>query len=463
MLYYTGFSLNQLSIAGFVLALGLLVDDSIVVVENIARYRAQGYSPRRGRDRRRPTRSPSPCSAARRRWCSPSCPLLFLPEGAGEFIRSLPAAVLFTVLASLFVSLTVIPFLASRMLQPRGRSTSDGNRLLRRRSMRGIHRALPTRCCTGRWRDPLLRRCLVRADCCSPRRRRGRACRSSASACSRARTSPQFRHARSSPGGRSIAETDRALRSSRPSSARTRRSSAGTRNLGHGNPFIYYNVIPAGDGPPTSARCSSSSKAYDPRRTPQLFEELRAQLRELSRRTHPASKQFEQGPPIDSADRDPHRRPGARRAARASRRRSKQADQANAGHARRQESGARCCAPISTSASTPRRPACSACSPVEVDRTVRLAVAGSRPASSAPATATSTTSRCACRCRERHDARGARLDLVSRPRPGGRCRCGQIASPRFDLGPELDHRYNRERAGHGVSAVPAARLQHAQA
>jgi hypothetical protein len=39
-----GYSLNQLSIAGFVVALGLLVDDSIVVVENIARFLRMGYS-----------------------------------------------------------------------------------------------------------------------------------------------------------------------------------------------------------------------------------------------------------------------------------------------------------------------------------------------------------------------------------------------------------------------------------
>ncbi|HEY1314974.1 MAG TPA: efflux RND transporter permease subunit, partial [Steroidobacteraceae bacterium] len=44
LLFMAGFSLNQLSIAGFVLALGLLVDDSIVVVENIARYVRSGYS-----------------------------------------------------------------------------------------------------------------------------------------------------------------------------------------------------------------------------------------------------------------------------------------------------------------------------------------------------------------------------------------------------------------------------------
>ena len=43
-LYFLGYSLNQLSIAGFVVALGLLVDDSIVVVENIARHMRMGKS-----------------------------------------------------------------------------------------------------------------------------------------------------------------------------------------------------------------------------------------------------------------------------------------------------------------------------------------------------------------------------------------------------------------------------------
>src|SRR3546814_166827 len=43
-LYFAGFSLNQLSIAGFVIALGLLVDDSIVVTENIARFLRMGYT-----------------------------------------------------------------------------------------------------------------------------------------------------------------------------------------------------------------------------------------------------------------------------------------------------------------------------------------------------------------------------------------------------------------------------------
>src|SRR2546425_8777310 len=43
-LAWTGFTLNQLTIVGMVIALGLLVDDSIVVVENITRFRREGYS-----------------------------------------------------------------------------------------------------------------------------------------------------------------------------------------------------------------------------------------------------------------------------------------------------------------------------------------------------------------------------------------------------------------------------------
>jgi multidrug efflux pump subunit AcrB len=45
LLYFTGYGLNQLSIVGCVIALGLLVDDSIVVVENIARFRRMGVPP----------------------------------------------------------------------------------------------------------------------------------------------------------------------------------------------------------------------------------------------------------------------------------------------------------------------------------------------------------------------------------------------------------------------------------
>ncbi len=125
----TGFSLNQLSIAGFVLALGLLVDDSIVVTENIARHLREGMS------RFEAAIAGSKQIGVAVIGCTATLmlaftPLLFLPEGAGAFIRSLPAAVLFTVAASLMVSLTIIPFLASRMLPEH--EAPEGNWLLQR-------------------------------------------------------------------------------------------------------------------------------------------------------------------------------------------------------------------------------------------------------------------------------------------------------------------------------------------
>jgi multidrug efflux pump subunit AcrB len=42
VLSWSGFTLNQLAISGFIIALGLLVDDSIVVTENIARHLRMG-------------------------------------------------------------------------------------------------------------------------------------------------------------------------------------------------------------------------------------------------------------------------------------------------------------------------------------------------------------------------------------------------------------------------------------
>lgn len=118
-----GYSLNQLSIVGLIIALGILVDDSIVVVENIERWLREGHS-----------RVEAAILATKQiglavLGCTATLvlaflPLVFLPEASGDFIRSLPLAVVLTVLASLFVSLTIVPFLSSRLLaehhDPRG-------------------------------------------------------------------------------------------------------------------------------------------------------------------------------------------------------------------------------------------------------------------------------------------------------------------------------------------------------
>jgi len=118
-----GYSLNQLSIVGFIIALGILVDDSIVVVENIERWMRDGYNRRDASilATKQIGLAVLGCTAT---LVLAFLPLVYLPDASGDFIRSLPMAVVVTVLASLFVSLTIIPFLSSRVLaeqhDPRG-------------------------------------------------------------------------------------------------------------------------------------------------------------------------------------------------------------------------------------------------------------------------------------------------------------------------------------------------------
>lgn len=129
MLNAMGYNLNQLSIVGLVVALGLLVDDSIVVVENIERWLREGYS------RMEATILATKQIGLAVVGCTATLviafmPLVFLPEGAGDFIRSLPMAVITSVLASMLVSLTIIPFLSSRILKQHEGHT-NGNFFLR--------------------------------------------------------------------------------------------------------------------------------------------------------------------------------------------------------------------------------------------------------------------------------------------------------------------------------------------
>lgn len=129
LLQLFGYNLNQLSIVGLVVALGLLVDDSIVVVENIERWMLEGHG------RLEATLKASGQIGMAVIGCTvilviAFMPLVFLPEQSGDFIRSLPLAVIFCVMASMLVSLTIIPFLSSRLLKNHV-GNPEGNFLMR--------------------------------------------------------------------------------------------------------------------------------------------------------------------------------------------------------------------------------------------------------------------------------------------------------------------------------------------
>jgi len=129
ILNYLGFSLNQLSIVGLVVALGLLVDDSIVVIENIERWMLNGYS-RKEAVLKATSQIGTAVLGCTATLIIAFLPLIFLPDASGEFIRSLPISVIASVLASLLVSLTIIPFLGNQLLK-KNITHSEGNWFMR--------------------------------------------------------------------------------------------------------------------------------------------------------------------------------------------------------------------------------------------------------------------------------------------------------------------------------------------
>ncbi|MGD0754432.1 MAG: efflux RND transporter permease subunit [Bacteroidales bacterium] len=127
-LYLAGFSINQLSIVGAVISLGLLVDDSIVVVENISRWVRGGTKPFDAAILATKQIGPAVvgCTAT---LILAFLPLMFLPGMAGKYMRVLPTSVTFIVIGSLFVALTIIPFIASLLFK--GNVDPQGNIILK--------------------------------------------------------------------------------------------------------------------------------------------------------------------------------------------------------------------------------------------------------------------------------------------------------------------------------------------
>ena len=115
-----GFSLNTLSLFGLVLAIGIVVDDAIVVVENVERHIEHGAAADRGDAARRWTK----CRArsSRSRWCSCAVfvPTAFVSGLTGQFYRQFALTIAISTVISAFNSLTLSPALASRLLLPHG-------------------------------------------------------------------------------------------------------------------------------------------------------------------------------------------------------------------------------------------------------------------------------------------------------------------------------------------------------
>src|SRR5579884_541628 len=114
-----GFSLNNLSLFGLVLAIGIVVDDAIVVVENVERHMAMGKSPRDAA-RAAMTEVTGPVIAIALVLCAVFVPTAFMAGISGQFYKQFALTIAASTIISAFNSLTLSPALCAILLKPHG-------------------------------------------------------------------------------------------------------------------------------------------------------------------------------------------------------------------------------------------------------------------------------------------------------------------------------------------------------
>lgn len=282
-----GFSLNQLSIVGLVVALGLLVDDSIVVVENIERWLREGRKP-----------LDAVLGAVKEigvavigctvTLCIAFMPLALMPEASGEFIRSLPLAVIFAVVSSMFVSLTIVPFISIHLLKPHAHA--EGNAVLR-----GLKKAIHVTYA------PLLERSLR-----NPRTTLVVALAIFIGSLGLmkvigfslfpASEKPQFMVNVVAPLQSNLAQTDSLAYLVEHELAQRPEVQYYTTNVGKGNPQVYYNVQPENERAEFAQVFVQLQQGTNTREKLRVIDELRNTFAQVPG-AQIEVKDFEQGPP----------------------------------------------------------------------------------------------------------------------------------------------------------------------
>jgi multidrug efflux pump len=114
-----GFSLNNLSLFGLVLAIGIVVDDAIVVVENVERHLAMGKAPREAA-RTAMTETVGPVIAIALVLIAVFVPTAFMAGISGQFYKQFALTIAASTVISAFNSLTLSPALCVLLLKPHG-------------------------------------------------------------------------------------------------------------------------------------------------------------------------------------------------------------------------------------------------------------------------------------------------------------------------------------------------------
>lgn len=285
----SGYGMQQMSIAGFVIVLGLLVDNAIVVIENISRFMRMGHANKTAAVKGT-TQIGGAVMSSTATTVLAFLPIAMMGYTTGDYIRSMPMTVIYTLMASLLIALTLTPFLSSRFLKV-GKNHEDTKiRKLLDYLIKKTYRPTLNLALTRPKLTVLLVFCvflfslfLFRFVGISffPKAEK-----------------PQLIINIDTPEGSSIKKTDEAARYVEGVLESRDEIKKYATNIGHGNPQIHYNVE-SEELNVTHAQIFIELTHFDFKKVRKLMFDLRKEFK-----NYPGAnielKEFEQGPPVEA-------------------------------------------------------------------------------------------------------------------------------------------------------------------
>jgi multidrug efflux pump subunit AcrB len=285
----TGYGIQQMSIAGLVIALGLLVDNAIVVTENISRHIRQGFSPKDAAYEGTSQVSWAVVSATATTVLA-FIPIIMMRDVTGDFIRSMPVTVVYTLSASLLLSLTLTPYLSSKFITVASAMSESRvrrflNHLIETRYRKTLDYAISNPKRVVALTLAVFAGCLALFPVVGvsyfPKAEK-----------------PQFIINVDAPKGTNLDKTDEIARDVESALAGRDEIKNYTANVGHGNPRVYYNMWPKRENP-AHAQVFVELKRNDMSVLTDVIGDLRSEFAD-----YPGAeieiKEFEQGPPVEA-------------------------------------------------------------------------------------------------------------------------------------------------------------------
>jgi multidrug efflux pump subunit AcrB len=300
----SGYGVQQMTIAGLVIVLGILVDNAIVVTENATRFLKMGFSRKESAIKGTDQIAWAIVSATATTILA-FVPLIMMRDITGEFIRSMPLTVVYTLVASLFIALTFTPYLSSKLLKIEEAAEEEkrsGTRLNAVRRLPSSIQKLQDYIIQHPYRKILdfalfhSRTIIILSVVLFlgslalfpligisffPKAEK-----------------PQLIINITTPQDTSLDKTDEAANYVESVLCLREELENCAANVGHGNPRIYYNVI-SKERDRTHAQILVKLKEYDPKAMPDLVSELREEFAD-----YPGAridvKELEQGPHVEA-------------------------------------------------------------------------------------------------------------------------------------------------------------------